>query len=68
MKKAANPHRSKQSQQARTLTVQSAFYGYRNEYPVIRIAGKYLLKFGFEIGHQVSITLMPGEIRITTGT
>ena len=38
-------------------------------YPVIRIAGKYLRTFGFEIGIQVQVDLTDGQIvvrKITT--
>ncbi len=51
----------------RKLKVNYAYYanGFNNNYPVIRIAGKYLRSFGFEIGTDVQIDLESNRITIS---
>ncbi len=53
---------------SRKLKVYYAYYGngFNNNYPVIRIAGKYLRSFGFEIGTDVQIDLEVNRITIST--
>lgn len=48
------------------LKVYYAYYGngFNNNYPVIRIAGKYLRSFGFEIGTNLRIDLEADRITI----
>jgi len=50
----------------RKLKVYYAYYGngLNNNYPVIRIAGKYLRSFGFEIGTDLRIDLEADRITI----
>lgn len=52
---------------SRKLKVYYAHYskGFNNTYPVIRIAGKYLRSFGFEIGSVFHIQLEPDKITVT---
>ena len=52
---------------SRKLKVYHAYYGngFNNTYPVIRIAGKYLRSFGFEIGTEFQIYLESGKITVT---
>lgn len=52
---------------SRNLKVQYAYYGngFNNNYPVIRIAGKYLRSFGFEIGTDLRIDLEADRITIS---
>ena len=54
-------------QPLRHLKVYYAYYGngFNNSYPVIRIAGKYLRSFGFDIGTQVRIDLADSKITIS---
>ncbi|HZV71699.1 MAG TPA: SymE family type I addiction module toxin [Saprospiraceae bacterium] len=54
------------SQPSRKLKVYYAHYGngFNNNYPVIRIAGKYLRSFGFEIGTELRIDLEADKITI----
>ena len=51
---------------SRKLKVYYAHYGngFNNIYPVIRIAGKYLRSFGFEIGADLRIVLEVDRITI----
>ena len=51
----------------RKLRVYYAYYsnGFNNTYPVIRIAGKYLRSFGFEIGTEFQIDLEADKITVT---
>jgi Toxin SymE, type I toxin-antitoxin system len=51
---------------SRKLKVNYAYYGngFNNNYPVIRIAGKYLRTFGFEIGSELRIDLEADKITI----
>lgn len=55
-----------QSPPSRKLKVYYAHYGngFNNNYPVIRIAGKYLRSFGFEIGTILHIDLEVDKITI----
>lgn len=52
---------------SRKLKVYYAYYsnGFNNTYPVIRIAGKYLRSFGFEIGSEFQIDLEADKITVT---
>lgn len=52
---------------SRKLKVHYAYYGngFNNNYPVIRIAGKYLRSFGFEIGTDLRIDLAADRITIS---
>ncbi len=52
---------------SRILKVCYAYYGtgFNNNYPVIRIAGKYLRSFGFEIGTDLRIDLEADKITIS---
>jgi len=52
---------------SRKLKVYYAYYGngFNNSYPVIRIAGKFLRSFGFEIGTELCIDLEPDKITVT---
>lgn len=52
---------------SRKLKVYYAYYGngFKNSYPVIRIAGKYLRSFGFEIGTEFQIDLEADKITVT---
>ena len=52
---------------SRKLKVYYAYYsnGFNNTYPVIRIAGKYLRSFGFEIGSEFHIELETDKITVT---
>jgi hypothetical protein len=54
------------SSPSRKLKVYYAYYGngFNNTYPVIRIAGKYLRSFGFEIGTQFQINLEEDKITV----
>lgn len=54
------------SSPSRKLKVCYAYYGngFNNHYPVIRIAGKYLRSFGFEIGTELRIELEADKITI----
>jgi len=49
------------------LKVYYAYYGngFNNSYPVIRIAGKYLRSFGFEIGTEFHVDLKKDKITVT---
>jgi len=51
---------------SRKLKVYYAYYGngFNNSYPVIRIAGKFLRSFGFEIGTELRIDLEADKITI----
>ena len=51
----------------RKLKVYYAYYGngFNNNYPVIRIAGKYLRSFGFDIGAELRIDLADQKITVT---
>jgi hypothetical protein len=51
---------------SRKLKVYYACYGigFNNSYPVIRIAGKYLRSFGFEIGTEFQIDLEVNKITV----
>lgn len=55
-------------QVSRKLKVQYAFsdnrFGQNYNYPVIRIGGKYLRTFGFEIGTHVQVDLTESQIVI----
>ncbi|MFI5405266.1 MAG: SymE family type I addiction module toxin [Nitrososphaerales archaeon] len=55
-----------QSPPSRKLKVYYAYYGngFNNSYPVIRIAGKFLRSFGFEIGTELRIDLEADKITI----
>jgi hypothetical protein len=59
--------KSTSSPPSRKLKVYYAYYGngFNNPYPVIRIAGKYLRSFGFEIGTEFHIDLEPDKITVT---
>jgi hypothetical protein len=52
---------------SRKLKVYYGHYGsgFNNIYPVIRIAGKYLREFGFEIGTKLQIDLEADKITVT---
>jgi|GEM_PF-1000270 len=52
---------------SRKLKVYYAYYGngFNNSYPVIRIAGKYLRSFGFEIGTEFHVDLKKDKITVT---
>lgn len=52
---------------SRRLKVYYAYYGngFNNNYPVIRIAGKYLRSFGFEIGTQLRVDLSDEKITVS---
>jgi len=52
---------------SRKLRVYYAYYGngFNNTYPVIRIAGKYLRSFGFEIGTELQIDFEADKITVT---
>jgi hypothetical protein len=52
---------------SRKLKVYYAYYGngFNNSYPVIRIAGKFLRSFGFEIGTELCIDLETDKITVT---
>lgn len=55
------------SPSSRKLKVYYAYYstGFHNNYPVIRIAGKYLRSFGFEIGSNLHIDLETDRITVS---
>ena len=50
--------------------IRKVYYGHYDSeisspYPVIRIGGKYLKDYGFNIGDQIQLDLEPGCITIT---
>ncbi len=51
----------------RLRKVQYAYYDHGSDapHPVIRIAGKYLEKFGFRIGDTIEVEIGNGEISIS---
>ena len=57
------------AQNSRKLKVYYAFsdnrFSENYNYPVIRIAGKYLRTFGFEIGTQLQVDLTEGQIVVS---
>lgn len=55
------------SPSSRKLKVYYAYYGngFNNNYPVIRIAGKYLRSFGFEIDTELQVDLEANKIIVT---
>lgn len=50
----------------RRMKMQNRRYGATNGclYPVIRISGKYLESFGFQVGDEIEVTFELGQITI----
>ncbi len=46
------------------LSKQKVCYGYLPDIPKINLSGKYLLKFGFEIGDQIHVKVSREKIEI----
>ncbi len=48
-----------------SMTVQYGYYENSNsKHPVIKMRGKYLRRFGFEVGDTVEISIEQGQITI----